>query len=221
MAPAARRSAGEAKPSRLADELSFYASYHHNPVNVALHAVFIPTIYITLYALLSRVPLPAALAPAGAALSAAAPWLAPPGLPGAPLALGVAGVFAVYYAALAGATPLGAALFAWAGGLCAAGLHLSAALGPARAAPAAGAAHVVAWLAQFYGHFAHERRAPALLTNLTQALVLAGAFVFIEAAFAAGALGGLRAEVEPLVERRLAAFAAAEPAGRAAAKRAA
>lgn len=33
--------------------------------------------------------------------------------------------------------------------------------------------HVFSWLAQFYGHGVHERRAPALLDNLLQALVLA------------------------------------------------
>lgn len=208
MAPSAKRA------SRLADELSFYASYHHEPVNIAIHAVFIPTIYVTLYMLLSSlVPTPAALSGAVASVSRAAPWLLPAGA--SPAALAVALFFAGYYAVLAGPTLLGAALFAWAGGLYLAGAHAAAALGRAATMPAAGAVHVVAWLAQFYGHFVHEGRAPALLTNLNQALILAGAFVFIEGAFALGALRGLREEVEPLVARRLAAFAAAAPAGRA------
>lgn len=46
--------------------------------------------------------------------------------------------------------------------------------------------HVCAWLAQFYGHIHHERRAPALLDNLLQALVLAPFFVAFEIAFMMG-----------------------------------
>ncbi|KAK6457704.1 uncharacterized protein RJT20DRAFT_25913 [Scheffersomyces xylosifermentans] len=47
-------------------------------------------------------------------------------------------------------------------------------------------AHVGAWLAQFYGHGVHEKRAPALLDNLLQAIVLAPFFVVFEIAFALG-----------------------------------
>lgn len=43
--------------------------------------------------------------------------------------------------------------------------------------------HVVCWLAQFYGHAVHEKRAPALFDNLLQALVLAPFFVVYEIAF--------------------------------------
>lgn len=46
--------------------------------------------------------------------------------------------------------------------------------------------HVVSWLAQFYGHGVHEKRAPALLDNLLQALVLAPFFVAFEIAFFLG-----------------------------------
>lgn len=41
-------------------------------------------------------------------------------------------------------------------------------------------AHVAAWVMQFYGHAAHEGKAPALLTNLSQALLMAPYFVFLE-----------------------------------------
>lgn len=44
-------------------------------------------------------------------------------------------------------------------------------------------AHIISWLAQFYGHAVHEKRAPALLDNLLQALVLAPFFVSFEIAF--------------------------------------
>lgn len=44
-------------------------------------------------------------------------------------------------------------------------------------------ANILAWLAQFYGHGVHEKRAPALVDNLLQALVLAPFFVSFEIAF--------------------------------------
>ncbi|OBA23140.1 DUF962-domain-containing protein [Metschnikowia bicuspidata var. bicuspidata NRRL YB-4993] len=44
-------------------------------------------------------------------------------------------------------------------------------------------AHIISWLAQFYGHAVYERRAPALFDNLLQAVVLAPFFVVYEIAF--------------------------------------
>jgi uncharacterized membrane protein YGL010W len=45
---------------------------------------------------------------------------------------------------------------------------------------------VVAWIAQFIGHGVFEGRAPALLDNLLQSLVLAPFFVFMEVLFKFG-----------------------------------
>lgn len=42
---------------------------------------------------------------------------------------------------------------------------------------------VVSWLLQFIGHGVYEGRAPALLDNILQALVLAPFFVFMEFLF--------------------------------------
>ena len=44
--------------------------------------------------------------------------------------------------------------------------------------------HVFCWIAQFYGHFAHEGRSPALLDNLAQAFLFAPLFVLLEVFFA-------------------------------------
>ena len=44
-------------------------------------------------------------------------------------------------------------------------------------------AHVIAWIVQFIGHGVFEGRAPALLDNLVQALLLAPLFVWMEALF--------------------------------------
>lgn len=46
--------------------------------------------------------------------------------------------------------------------------------------------HVICWLLQFYGHGVHEGRAPALLDNLFQALMMAPIFVTLEVLFILG-----------------------------------
>jgi uncharacterized membrane protein YGL010W len=40
--------------------------------------------------------------------------------------------------------------------------------------------HIAAWVGQLYGHKVHEKRSPALLDNLPQALLMAPLFVVIE-----------------------------------------
>jgi 2-hydroxy fatty acid dioxygenase len=44
--------------------------------------------------------------------------------------------------------------------------------------------NVSCWIAQFYGHYAHEGRSPALLDNLVQAFLFAPLFVLLEIFFA-------------------------------------
>jgi len=46
--------------------------------------------------------------------------------------------------------------------------------------------HISAWIMQFVGHGVYEKRKPALLDNLVQALVLAPFFVFCETLFMFG-----------------------------------
>jgi uncharacterized membrane protein YGL010W len=40
----------------LLDQLEFYAQYHRNPVNKAIHFVFVPTIFWTALVWLSLIP---------------------------------------------------------------------------------------------------------------------------------------------------------------------
>ena len=65
------------------------------------------------------------------------------------------------------------------------------------------AIHIVAWLAQFVGHGVYEGRAPALLDNLLQALVLAPFFVFMELLFKAGYRPELQKRVNESVEKEV------------------
>jgi uncharacterized membrane protein YGL010W len=69
-----------------------------------------------------------------------------------------------------------------------------------------GGIHVVSWLLQFVGHGAFEGRAPALLDNLVQALLLAPLFVWMEILFFFGYRPELRARYEASVKKEIAAF---------------
>lgn len=74
--------------------------------------------------------------------------------------------------------------------------------------------HAVAWIAQFIGHGAFERRAPALLDNLIQAIFLAPLFVWLEILFTLGYRPELRARIDSRVEQEIAKFKAASKSGK-------
>lgn len=62
---------------------------------------------------------------------------------------------------------------------------------------------VFAWIAQFIGHGIYEGRAPALLDNLLQAVVLAPFFVFMEILFKFGYRPELQKRVNEAVENEI------------------
>jgi uncharacterized membrane protein YGL010W len=70
----------------------------------------------------------------------------------------------------------------------------------------AGGIHIVSWLAQFVGHGKFEGRAPALLDNLVQAVLLAPLFVWMEILFFFGYRPELKARMEKGVEVEIAKF---------------
>lgn len=72
---------------------------------------------------------------------------------------------------------------------------------------------VVSWVAQFIGHGKFEGRAPALLDNLVQALVLAPFFVWMEVLFKLGYRPELRSRVDKAVEKEIAKFKASKADG--------
>ncbi|KAJ1899378.1 hypothetical protein LPJ66_002143 [Kickxella alabastrina] len=65
---------------------------------------------------------------------------------------------------------------------------------------------VFSWVAQFVGHGVFEKRAPALLNNLVQALVMAPFFVFLEVLFICGYRPGLQREVRSEIGTRILKF---------------
>lgn len=64
----------------------------------------------------------------------------------------------------------------------------------------------VSWIAQFIGHGVFEGRAPALLDNLVQALVLAPFFVWMEILFSMGYRPELKSRVDSAVEKEVERF---------------
>lgn len=65
---------------------------------------------------------------------------------------------------------------------------------------------VLSWIFQFVGHGVFEGRAPALLDNLVQALVMAPFFVFLEILFKFGYRPELQARVEKNVLQQIEKF---------------
>jgi len=181
------------------DAFSFYDAYHTNKVNQAIHLLFVPAIYTTALVFLQK-GVPLSVPPAAAGLLSMLRF--PAASAALPVALGYAGFYLYLSPTLLGASAAALALGAvpLAGAWC-------TALGP-RAVTGAVALHVAAWLAQFYGHGAHEGRSPALLDNLVQALVMAPMFVWTEALMALGFLKGFKAAVEPIIEKKVAEFKA-------------
>lgn len=74
------------------------------------------------------------------------------------------------------------------------------------------AVEIVAWVLQFIGHGVFEGRAPALLDNLLQSLVLAPFFVFMEVLFKFGYRPELHKRVEIAVEKQIEKFKAEKAA---------
>ncbi|KAB8212222.1 hypothetical protein BDV34DRAFT_218613 [Aspergillus parasiticus] len=176
----------------LEKQLLFYGAYHNNPVNVAIHITCVPILLFTGIALASNSPalfnlpdvlrfehLPPNLGTIGALIYSTFYILLEPvaGALIAPIIIGGA-AFANHLL-----TTHGTDMNYWFGGI-----------------------HVVSWLLQFVGHGAFERRAPALLDNLVQALLLAPLFVWMEILFFFGYRPELKARYDQSVQKEVAAF---------------
>ncbi|KAJ1918921.1 hypothetical protein H4219_002277 [Mycoemilia scoparia] len=66
--------------------------------------------------------------------------------------------------------------------------------------------HVIAWIAQFVGHGVFEKRAPALLDNILQAVVMAPFFVFLEVLFFIGYRPQLYKDIKADIDSRIASY---------------
>ncbi|GMM57813.1 Mpo1 protein [Maudiozyma humilis] len=152
-------------PGNLLDlraQLRFYKLYHFQPVNVAIHSVFIPTILAMSAALLHRVPIT---------------FL---GIQGLTLTHILSVPYCAFYCALCLPTGLlaSAILVLLNIALDKQWIHTSL--------QQEWTVFTAAWIAQFIGHGVFEKRRPALLDNLVQSLVLAPYFIMFELLFQFG-----------------------------------
>ncbi|KAG0051781.1 hypothetical protein BGZ83_003307 [Gryganskiella cystojenkinii] len=186
----------EQQQSRIFDlkyQLKEYATHHNNSVNIGIHLTCIPLIVWSALIFAAKTgPLfsaPSASAAGGVLLKLY--QTLPPNLSILWMA-----AYCIYYIKLdkfAGliATPffMGAAKHA---------THFLAS--NPNAAKIATLVQIFAWSAQFIGHGVFEKRAPKLLDNLLQALVLGPYFVVYEVLFSLGYRPKLKAELNRMVE---------------------
>ncbi|CAN6640012.1 2-hydroxy-palmitic acid dioxygenase Mpo1p [Trichomonascus vanleenenianus] len=165
----------------LKEQLAFYRAHHKNPVNVAIHLVFVPTIQATSTLL-------------GANLA-----LGPQYSPYLNLGVVTAAGYGVFYSLLDWKFGLPTIPFLVWGSMKLTDLLLEHG---ADANKAAAALWFAAWLAQFAGHKWFEKKAPSLLDNPAQALVLAPFFVLFEIAGFLGLRKGVMKEVDAYIAEK-------------------
>lgn len=183
----------------LEKQLCFYGAYHHNPVNIGIHMTCVPLILAASLLLATNsptlIPLPS--------------WLTIPNFP-----LNAGSIGAIFYSGfyILLEPVAGTALLPLIIGWTAYSNHLTSTY--TYNANAIGiAVEIFAWIAQFIGHGVYEGRAPALLDNLVQALVLAPFFVFMEALFKFGYRPELQKRVNDAVEKEIMKFASEKSNG--------
>ncbi|TVY19945.1 putative endoplasmic reticulum membrane protein, partial [Lachnellula arida] len=173
-------------------QLCFYGAYHHNTVNIGIHMTFVPMILAASLLLATNsptlIPLPT--------------WLTVPNLPLNAGTIGAIGYSAFYILLepVAGSILLPIII-----GWTAYANHLTNTY-TSSANTVGIAVEIFAWVAQFIGHGVYEHRAPALLDNLVQALVLAPFFVFMEGLFKFGYRPELQKRVNEAVEKEIKKF---------------
>ncbi|KAI1906849.1 hypothetical protein LOZ12_003995 [Ophidiomyces ophidiicola] len=168
----------------------FYGAYHHNPVNIAIHIICVPVIMFCIFLwVASAGPLffvpelldfkcfpPNAASIAGFSYASLYVVLEPiAGILLAPLLLG--GTALVNYLN----NSYGSAAVYWS-------LWIQAG----------------AWIFQIVGHAIFERRSPAFVDNVVQALFLAPLFVWLEILFSFGYRPNLKARLDKAVNAELA-----------------
>ncbi|KAJ3188362.1 hypothetical protein HDU85_005513 [Gaertneriomyces sp. JEL0708] len=172
------------------DQLFQYGQYHNNKINQYIHIVFVPTILWTALVWLSQVD----LGLGHWALDYLWPLNA---------AFVVTAAYNLYYIALepVAGTMYAPILFT----LCHFANTFAAKDEVFNLSPnmAALLIHVTSWIFQFIGHGAAEGRAPALLDNLVQALVLAPFFVWIEVLFMFGYRPAFRSKLQMRIDKAL------------------
>jgi len=177
------------------DSLAFYGAYHHDSTNKLVHIVCVWPILYTALMFLHYVPAPAVISNI---------------FPDQNITLStiVAFGYALYYffieqPGLAG--PMASAMVV--GGY----LFTEAIVASFNQAWKIGVIiHILCWIAQIYAHQVYEKRAPAFLDNLLQAIVMAPLFVLLEVLFPFGYRRGLQEKVEKIALKNIEEFRRAQ-----------
>lgn len=154
----------------LEKHFAFYGAYHSNPINVAIHMFLVWPILFTAILILYFTPsvFNFSFSIFGSHFSLALNF-----------GFFLAVVYSVFYVCL---DPKAGSLAAFLCMLCwVASSFLAGFLGFSLAWKVVLVAQIVCWTEQFIGHGVFEKRAPALLDNLVQALIMAPFFVLLEA----------------------------------------
>ncbi|KAG2212876.1 hypothetical protein INT46_009668 [Mucor plumbeus] len=179
----------------LKKQLVVYGSHHNNKVNVAIHMIFVPTIFWTALVFASNTgPF---FNVDGTIFAFLKPF-------GPNLAFFTVIFYLTYYAIL---DPIAASI--------ASPILLTMSYTSTKfletnpnANKIALAIHIISWIFQFLGHGLAEKRSPKLLDNLVQALVSAPYFVFFEVLFYLGYKPQLYKEVMTEINKDVAEFKA-------------
>ncbi|EQC30754.1 hypothetical protein SDRG_11515 [Saprolegnia diclina VS20] len=183
----------------LEKQVTFYLSYHANPINVYIHLVCIWPLLIT-----------------GLALGSCAPqfadnaFLAPYGLAEYvtfDIGLVAMVVYVLWYVTLDPIAGSGASIaIVLLHALTTAWTQAHVALYGETPWRLLAGIHIGAWILQFIGHGVFERRAPALFDSLDQALITAPLFVVLEILLPLGYRREMHERVQRQVQVNLAAF---------------
>ncbi|GMJ04946.1 hypothetical protein like AT1G18720 [Hibiscus trionum] len=156
----------------LENHFAFYGAYHSNPINILIHTLFVWPIFFTSLILFYFTPALFDLSQAG---------IFPSGF-NHTLVLNYGSAFSIFLALFyvvldkkAGSLAALLCLACWVGAS-----FIAAKLGYSLAWKVVLVAQVLCWAGQFLGHGVFEKRAPALLDNLVQALLMAPFFVLLE-----------------------------------------
>lgn len=157
----------------LEKHFAFYGAYHSNPINIAIHMLLVWPIFFTALLILYFTPSLFSLPYIEFSLFGINFILI--------LNIGflLALIYAVFYICLdakAGSLAAFLCFICWVFSS-----YFASQLGLSLAWKVVLAAQLVCWTGQFIGHGVFEKRAPALLDNLSQAFLMAPFFVLLEA----------------------------------------
>ncbi|KAK9935123.1 hypothetical protein M0R45_022237 [Rubus argutus] len=154
----------------LEKHFAFYGAYHSNPINIAIHMLFVWPIFFTALLILYFTPsifnLEFSLFGSHVFLAFNIGFL---------LTL-IYSVFYYFLDAKAGTLAALLCVICWV-----TSSFLASRLGFSLSWKVVLVAQIVCWTGQFIGHGVFEKRAPALLDNLAQAFIMAPFFVLLEA----------------------------------------